>query len=119
MAEEEKRQIARTLKQEYDEKQARLRNLEQQKRAVEASLRRAAFTAAQLDEMPEDVRTYRAVGKAYFLQPKSAIMGHLEEAVRGSDGELKKLSSSREALAKAADSLRGELTEVVASLRRG
>ena len=38
--------------------------LESQKRMVESTLRRAAFTAAQLDEMPEDVATYRSVGKA-------------------------------------------------------
>ena len=38
--------------------------LEQQKRVVEGTLRRSAFTAAQLDEMPEDVGTYRSVGKA-------------------------------------------------------
>lgn len=38
--------------------------LESQKRMVESTLRRAAFTAAQLDEMPGDVATYRSVGKA-------------------------------------------------------
>jgi len=38
--------------------------VEQQRRTVEAQLRRAAFTAAQLDELPEGVSTYRAVGKA-------------------------------------------------------
>ena len=38
--------------------------LESQKRMVESTLRRAAFTAAQLDEMPQDVATYRSVGKA-------------------------------------------------------
>lgn len=31
---------------------------------MEAGLRRAAFTAAQLDELPEDACTYRSVGKA-------------------------------------------------------
>ena len=41
-----------------------LPQLESQKRMVESTLRRAAFTAAQLDEMPEDVATYRSVGKA-------------------------------------------------------
>ncbi len=35
-----------------------------QRRTVEAQLRRAAYTAAQLDELPENVGTYRAVGKA-------------------------------------------------------
>lgn len=41
-----------------------LLQLESQKRMVESTLRRAAFTAAQLDEMPGDVATYRSVGKA-------------------------------------------------------
>lgn len=54
----------------------------------------------------------------YFLQPKGAIMEHLEDAVKGSDGELKKLSASKEAIAKAADGLRGELNELIGSLRR-
>jgi hypothetical protein len=30
-------------------------------------IRRAAFTAAHLDELPEDVATYMAVGKACVL----------------------------------------------------
>jgi hypothetical protein len=54
----------------------------------------------------------------YFLQPKAAVMAQLEETVRGSDAELKKLGSSREALVKATESLRGELTEIISSLRR-
>lgn len=119
MADEEKHQLIRSLKREFDAKQSQLRNVEQQRRTVEAQLRRAAYTAAQLDELPDSVQTYRAVGKAYFLLPKASIMGHLEEAVKGSDGELKKLSGSREALAKSADGLRGELNELISSLRRG
>ncbi|KAL4436924.1 hypothetical protein ABPG75_004063 [Micractinium tetrahymenae] len=118
MADEEKHQLIRSLKREFDAKQAQLRNVEAQRRTVEAQLRRAAYTAAQLDELPENVGTYRAVGKAYFLQPKAAIMGHLEEAVKGSDGELRKLSASREAIAKSADSLRSEINELIGALRR-
>ena len=38
--------------------------LEQQKRVAEATLRRAAITASQLDELPDGVSTYRSVGKA-------------------------------------------------------
>ena len=41
-----------------------LAQVESQKRASEMTLRRAAFTAAQLDEVPDDVRMYRQVGKA-------------------------------------------------------
>ncbi|KAI7843153.1 hypothetical protein COHA_003324 [Chlorella ohadii] len=119
MADEEKHHVVRTLKREYDENASKLRQLESQKRMVESTLRRAAFTAAQLDEMPQDVATYRSVGKAYFLQPKAAVMSHLEEAVKGSDSELKKLNSSREALAKRQDGLRGELNELISQLRRG
>jgi hypothetical protein len=45
-------------------------------------------------------------------------MGHLEEAVKASDAELKKVSASREALAKSQESLRKELTELITALRR-
>lgn len=45
-------------------------------------------------------------------------MAHLEEAVKTSDGELKKLGGSRDALAKRQEGLRGELNELIASLRR-
>lgn len=38
--------------------------LESQKRQNELTLRRAAFTAAYLNEMPDTLRTYRPVGKA-------------------------------------------------------
>ena len=55
---------------------------------------------------------------SYFLQPKASIMGHLEEAVKASDAELKKVSASREALAKSQESLRKELTELITALRR-
>ena len=46
-------------------------------------------------------------------------MGHLEESVKASDAELKKMAASREALAKSQESLRGELNELITSLRRG
>jgi hypothetical protein len=45
-------------------------------------------------------------------------MGHLEEAVKAADAELKKVSASREALAKSQESLRKELTELITALRR-
>ncbi|PSC70188.1 prefoldin subunit 1 [Micractinium conductrix] len=118
MADDDKRQLIHSLKKEFDAKQAQLRNVDQQRRTVEAQLRRAAYTAAQLDELPDGVGTYRAVGKAYFLQPKAEVMGHLEEAVKGADGELKKLTANREVVAKAAEGLRGELTELIGQLRR-
>lgn len=56
--------------------------------------------------------------RSYFLQPKAAVMGHLEEALKGSDAELKKLNASRDALAKRQEGLRAELTELITSLRR-
>lgn len=46
-------------------------------------------------------------------------MGHLEEALKASDAELKKLGASRDALAKRQEGLRTELTELISSLRRG
>jgi hypothetical protein len=36
-----------------------------QRRQLENEIRRAAFTAAHLDELPDTVSTYHSVGKAY------------------------------------------------------
>ena len=41
--------------------------LESQKRQNEIMLRRAAFTAAHLDELPDNVATYRSIGKAWVI----------------------------------------------------
>jgi hypothetical protein len=38
--------------------------LESQRRHNEVTLRRAAFTAQHLNELPDDVKTYTSVGKA-------------------------------------------------------
>jgi len=37
---------------------------ESQKRQLELEIRRAAFTAAHLSELPEDAAMYRSIGKA-------------------------------------------------------
>ena len=54
----------------------------------------------------------------YFLQPKGGIMKHVEEVVKASDTDLKRLGTSREALAKTQEGLKKEITELLASLRR-
>lgn len=56
--------------------------------------------------------------RSYFLQPKAEVMAHLEAALKGSDAELKKLGTSRDALAKRQEGLKAELTELITSLRR-
>jgi hypothetical protein len=91
--------------------------VEAQRRQAEVTLRRAAYTAAHLSELPDDVRTYASVGKAYVLEPKAAAMARLESAVKGADAELKGAAAAREALARAQESLNGELKELVGSLR--
>ena len=55
---------------------------------------------------------------SYFRQSKATVMERMEEAVRGSDGELKRLAASREALQRTGEGLRSEMQELLASLRR-
>jgi chaperonin cofactor prefoldin len=87
--------------------------LESQKRQNEITLRRAAFTASHLDELPDDVATYRSIGKAYFLEPKAAMMSHLQEVVERADRELKAASTSKEGLVAAQEGFAKELNELL------
>lgn len=92
--------------------------MDSQRRQSEMTLRRAAFTAQHLDELPDNVKAYKGVGKAYFLEPKADIMSQLEAVVKHSDNELKAAAASKESLLKEYDSLRTELTGMIGSLMK-
>lgn len=51
-----------------------LLQLESQKRQNEINLRRAAFTASHLDELPDNVATYHSIGKAYVVLIQSSLL---------------------------------------------
>lgn len=42
-----------------------MKQIEGQQRQLEIEIRRAAFTAAHLNELPENATTYRSLGKSY------------------------------------------------------
>lgn len=96
-------------------------------------IRRAAFTAAHLNELPEDVPTYMAMGKAcvllnwvvfgdmshmlrayyrYLFKPKGQILAELEESVKAHDSELKSSKKTRENLLNTQESLVKQLQEL-------
>ncbi|KAI8104368.1 hypothetical protein M9434_002926 [Picochlorum sp. BPE23] len=100
------------LSRKLQENSARLKQLEGQKRQLEVEIRRAAFTAAHLDELPEDVATYMAVGKAYLFKPKNQILAELEETVKMHDSELKSSKATRENLISTQESLIKQLQEL-------
>lgn len=87
--------------------------MESVKRQHEISLRRAAFTATQLDAMPEDTTTYAAVGKAYVLTPKADIMASLEAGIKTADAELKAVASKKTALASTVSQLEEDMDRLV------
>jgi hypothetical protein len=53
----------------------------------------------------------------YFLEPKPALMEHLEEAMRNTDADLKRITATRDAVAKAQAELQGELQELMKTMR--
>lgn len=89
-----------------------MKQVEGQQRQLELEIRRAAFTAAHLQELPEDTTTYRSLGKAYLFQPKNKILVDLEDTVKEQDSEIKKCKSSKEQLLKTQESLLKELQEL-------
>ncbi|KAL6785220.1 hypothetical protein ACKKBG_A02945 [Auxenochlorella protothecoides x Auxenochlorella symbiontica] len=113
MADDDKIKAIRELKSRFDHNNSALKQMESQRRQNEVTLRRAAFTAAQLDGLPSDTPCYRGVGRAYFLQPKESVMTYLETGIKSCDTDLKRLTSSRDALVKSQEELRKEITELI------
>ncbi|KAK2078092.1 hypothetical protein QBZ16_003960 [Prototheca wickerhamii] len=112
MADDEKIAAVMELKSRFDAGNAALKQMESQRRQSEVALRRAAFTAAQLDPLPSETPCYRGIGRAYFLQPKEEVMNYLESGIKTCDSELKRLTSSREGLVQAQEALKKELLEL-------
>lgn len=61
--------------------------------------------------------TYRSIGRAYFMEPKPAVMEHLKEVVEMADKELKAAAAAREGLVTQTEGLARELNELIGAGR--
>lgn len=73
--------------------------------------RRTQLTLVNLSQLEPDTVTYRNVGKAYVLAPKSDIISSHEAAYAEGLATLKKLKADKEVVDKSVDSCISELRE--------
>lgn len=73
--------------------------------------RRSQLMLVNLSQLEPDTVTYKNVGKAYVMAPKSEIISDIEESFREGLETVKKRKGDKEAVDKSADSILAELRE--------
>lgn len=94
---------------------SKLKTVQQQMAVLANNGRRAALTVEELATVPDTARTYRTVGRAYFLAPCGEVVDSLNEKQVSFSNELGRLKKSKAALEKGLKGVEGELRELLQS----
>ena len=84
---------------------------EQQIKDLEMNNKRSQLMLVQLSQLEPDTVTYKNVGKAYVMAPKSEIISSYEKSYAEGLATLKKRKADKEAVDKSVDSCLSELKE--------
>ncbi|KAG0556594.1 hypothetical protein KC19_11G065800 [Ceratodon purpureus] len=77
---------------------SKLKQVQVQIRSKEAEKKRSFLTLEELDSLPEGTNTYRALGKAFVLEPKDELIKEQQTKAEESDTAIAALVSSKEYL---------------------
>eukprot|EP00270_Netrium_digitus_P019067 TRINITY_DN740_c0_g1_i1.p1 TRINITY_DN740_c0_g1~~TRINITY_DN740_c0_g1_i1.p1 ORF type:complete len:160 (+),score=32.76 TRINITY_DN740_c0_g1_i1:68-481(+) len=91
----------------------RLKQVLSQERAKEAEKKRAVLTLQELQALPNDAPSYRAVGRAFIVEPLSVLMAEHEKQVQDCDSSLKKLQGTKEYVEKAMQEVQSNFRELL------
>lgn len=103
------------LQGKYVEATNRIKQLQMQSRGRESDKRRAELVIEELANIPEETRMFKALGKAFTLEPKADLMQTMESMVKSCDEDQAKYKTSAEYLQKQAAALETELKELLQS----
>lgn len=88
-SEDDKRQFQETQK-KYVECKSLLKQAHAQHKQKNTEKNRCELTLQELDGMPDDTRTFKALGKAFVLEDKSSLQEELKEGVSEASKEAEK-----------------------------
>lgn len=91
-----------------------LRSVQLKLTSAQRESRANQVTAQHVDSLPEDVRTYRAVGKAFLLEPKTEVQSRLEKEHSSLIKTQRDLSDRREYLERRISSTQTNLRDLTA-----
>lgn len=66
-----------------------------QAQALEREKRMATLTYVELDKLPSDTITYKAVGRSFITRKQDVLKGDIHNNIEYCDAELKKLQETR------------------------
>ncbi|CAL5219867.1 g1786 [Coccomyxa viridis] len=113
--EDRERQTFVELKNKMVDQSMKLKNIQQHITVMARKGRRSALTAEELKGVPEDAKTFRNIGKAYFLAPRNEIISDLQQSQQIMASEINDLNANKTALEKSLKGVEAELRELLTS----
>ncbi|KAL2925658.1 Prefoldin subunit 1 [Bienertia sinuspersici] len=92
---------------------AKLKQVQNQIRIKETEKKRAYLTLEELQQVPDDTKTYKSIGRTFVLEPKSVLSNEQEQKYKDSETALASLQSSKEYLEKQMGEIENNLKELL------
>ncbi|ERN07438.1 hypothetical protein AMTR_s00019p00250150 [Amborella trichopoda] len=91
----------------------KLKQVQMQMRNKEAEKKRAYLTLEELQQLSDDTNTYKSIGKAFVLEPKSDLIKEQQQKFKDSETVLASLETSKEYLEKQMADIENNLRELL------
>jgi len=84
-----------------------------QLRSKDTSKRKSELTLREVLDLPNETRTYKAVGRAFLLTPLDEMASSLEDNIKSAEADITRLKTEAEYLEKTHDRQEKELGEMI------
>ncbi|RWR82635.1 prefoldin subunit 1 [Cinnamomum micranthum f. kanehirae] len=91
----------------------KLKQVQTQIRNKEGEKKRAYLTLEELRQLSDDTNTYKSIGKAFVLEPKSVLVNEQEQKLKDSEAAIASLQTSKEYLEKQMAEIENNLRELL------
>ncbi|XP_042408919.1 prefoldin subunit 1-like isoform X2 [Zingiber officinale] len=91
----------------------KLKQVQNQMRTKEGERKRAYLTREELSQLSDDTNTYKSIGKAFILEPKSVLLNEQEQKYKDSETAINSLQVSKEYLEKQMAEIENNLRELL------
>ncbi|CAL9049878.1 prefoldin subunit 1-like [Musa acuminata AAA Group] len=113
MADEANRVAFIEIQSRMIETTGKLKQVQNQIRAKEGEKKRAYLTMEELRQLSDDTNTYKSIGKAFVLEPKSLMLNEQEQKYKDSETAITSLQTSKEYLEKQMAEVENNLRELL------
>ncbi|ONK78876.1 uncharacterized protein A4U43_C01F480 [Asparagus officinalis] len=113
MADEANRAAFMELQGRMIEITGKLKQVQNQMRGKEGEKKRAYLTLEELRQLSDSTNTYKSIGKAFILEPKSTLVNEQEQKFKDSEAAIASLQTSKEYLEKQMGEVENNLRELL------